>query len=62
VDPVAQPDSPTPDVGAIRASRITSRTIENVVEVDGLVVRYGRGDRGLTAVDGVSFSARAGQV
>jgi len=62
VDPVAQPDSPTPEVGAIRASRITSRTIENVVEVDGLVVRYGRGDRGLTAVDGVSFSARAGQV
>ncbi|MEY3035312.1 MAG: hypothetical protein RLZ86_1934 [Actinomycetota bacterium] len=43
-------------------SRIVSGSIENVVEVHDLVVRYGRGDRALTAVDGVSFTARAGQV
>ena len=43
-------------------SRIVSGSIENVVEVHNLVVRYGRGDRALTAVDGVSFTARAGQV
>ncbi|NBU56025.1 MAG: ABC transporter ATP-binding protein, partial [Acidimicrobiia bacterium] len=33
-----------------------------MVEVHDLTVRYGRGDRAVTAVDGVSFSARAGQV
>lgn len=43
-------------------SRIVSGSIDNVVEVHDLTIRYGRGDRALTAVDGVSFSARAGQV
>lgn len=50
-------DSPT-----VLGTRIVSRSVENVVEVDDLTVRYGRGDRAVTAVDGVSFSARAGQV
>ncbi len=43
-------------------SRIVSGSIDNVVEVHDLTVRYGRGGRSLTAVDGVSFTARAGQV
>ena len=43
-------------------TRIVSRSIDNVVEVHDLTVRYGRGDRAVTAVDGVSFTARAGQV
>lgn len=50
------------DAPSFRGTRLASRGIENVVEVDGLVVRYGRGDRAVTAVDGVSFTARAGQV
>jgi len=43
-------------------SRIVSGSIDNVVEVHDLTIRYGRGDHALTAVDGVSFSARAGHV
>lgn len=43
-------------------TRIATRSIDNVVEVHDLVVRYGRGDRAITAVDGISFAARAGQV
>ena len=39
-----------------------SGSIDNVVEVHDLTVRYGRGERAVTAVDGVSFGARAGQV
>ena len=39
-----------------------SGSIDNVVEVHGLTIRYGRGERAVTAVDGVSFGARAGQV
>lgn len=50
-------DSPT-----TFGTRIVSGSIDNVVEVHDLTVRYGRGDRAVTAVDGVSFSARAGQV
>ncbi|MFZ9384759.1 MAG: ATP-binding cassette domain-containing protein [Ilumatobacteraceae bacterium] len=43
-------------------TRIVSGSIDNVVEVHDLTVRYGRGERAVTAVDGVSFGARAGQV
>ena len=43
-------------------TRIVSGSYDNVVEVHDLTVRYGRGDRAVTAVDGVSFTARAGQV
>lgn len=43
-------------------SRIVSGSVDNVLEVHGLTVRYGRGDRAVTAVDNVSFSARAGHV
>lgn len=50
-------DSPT-----AFGTRIVSGSIDNVVEVHDLTVRYGRGDRAVTAVDGVSFTARAGQV
>ncbi len=39
-----------------------SGTVDNVVEVTDLTIRYGRGDRAVTAVDGASFAARAGQV
>jgi ABC-2 type transport system ATP-binding protein len=52
----------TDGASSFRGTRLASRGIDNVVEVDGLVVRYGRGDRAVTAVDGVSFTARAGQV
>jgi len=62
VDQDSRPGSPTPTFDTIRGSRITSRSVENVVEVENLVVRYGRGAKSLTAVDGVSFTARAGQV
>jgi ABC-2 type transport system ATP-binding protein len=62
VDPDSPPDARSTGVDAIRASRIVSRSIENVVEVENLVVRYGRGQSTLTAVDGVSFTARAGLV
>jgi ABC-2 type transport system ATP-binding protein len=51
------PDSPT-----VLGTRIVSGSIDNVVEVHDLTVRYGRGARAVTAVDGVSFTARAGQV
>ena len=53
----ASPDSPT-----VLGTRIVSDSIDNVVEVHDLTVRYGRGSRAVTAVDGVSFTARAGQV
>ena len=43
-------------------SRIVSGSVDNVLEVHDLTVRYGRGDRAVTAVDNVSFSARAGHV
>lgn len=58
LDRVSQGTAATTSLG----SRIVSGSIDNVVEVHDLVVRYGRGDRALTAVDGVSFTARAGQV
>ena len=50
------------DSSSFRGTRLASKSIENVVEVENLVVRYGRGGRAVTAVDGVSFAARAGQV
>jgi ABC-2 type transport system ATP-binding protein len=51
-----------PDSTTVLGTRIVSGSIDNVVEVRDLTVRYGRGARAVTAVDGVSFSARAGQV
>ena len=46
----------------VLGSRIVSGSADNVLEVHDLTVRYGRGDRAVTAVDNVSFSARAGHV
>ncbi len=50
------------DVATSFGTRIVSGTVDNVVEVTDLTIRYGRGDRAVTAVDGASFAARAGQV
>lgn len=45
-----------------RGSRIVSPTADRVLDVADLRVVYGTGRKALVAVDGVSFSARAGQV